>query len=218
MEPKIVSPATVEPTMSTPQPERTRRHVLRVALAAGVAATALPGAWTRPLVETLDLPVHAQTSGVPLQSGTTYFNSFNSPGQTQTSGVPAGSYTFTYTVAGMRGRVTNVEMDLEIGHPSFQNLTATIAGPFLTRELFSNVYSGSITAITGLGETLGAFTTAPLFGSDAGPTAPRYKSESGTALNAFVNQIPNGTWTVTLTNAGGTFISPPAFTLIIETA
>jgi len=48
----------------TDQIDQTRRTVLHGLTAGGAAITArqLPGAWTRPVVETVILPAHAQTS------------------------------------------------------------------------------------------------------------------------------------------------------------
>lgn len=52
----------------TPKPDGSRRGALKRLGAGGVAAgaaAALPAAWTRPVVESVVLPAHAQTSGVP---------------------------------------------------------------------------------------------------------------------------------------------------------
>ncbi|MDZ7842753.1 MAG: twin-arginine translocation signal domain-containing protein [Gammaproteobacteria bacterium] len=51
-----------------PKANGSRRSALKRLGAGGVAAgaaAALPGAWTRPVVESVMLPAHAQTSGVP---------------------------------------------------------------------------------------------------------------------------------------------------------
>jgi hypothetical protein len=61
-----VSPES--PSDNASKPDGSRRRALRRLGAGGVAASAaaaLPAAWTRPVVESVMLPAHAQTSGIP---------------------------------------------------------------------------------------------------------------------------------------------------------
>lgn len=55
-------PLVHHPKQDVSDPTSPRRRALNTGLAAGLTALALPGHWTRPVVQSVLLPAHAQTS------------------------------------------------------------------------------------------------------------------------------------------------------------
>ena len=93
----------------------TRRNLLRALTIAGgaVAATqVLPKRWIRPVVDSVEIPVHAQASG-------SFTLGFSSP--TSGATLPAGAYSFTVTTTPPTSGVT---IGMTTTHPTIVRFTA----------------------------------------------------------------------------------------------
>src|SRR5262249_16987288 len=130
-------------------------------------------------------------NGLPDDNGTT---TFNAPGTPVTLPDQATT-TSTLTVSGQSGVVTDVNVKLDISHPSDSDLQAYLTSPAGTKvTLFAN--------IGGMGQN---FTSTVLDDeaavSIANGTAPFTGSfQPQGLLGSIDGQTPNGTWTLTISD------------------
>lgn len=138
----------------------TRRKILTAAGLIGVAGSQLPSGWTKPLVNSVILPAHAQTSGCsaedvagnwafsvpsdPAGGGTLYFKSdgtWEDEGTPGSWSVSGNTFTFerTYVVSGathnFRGTAT-----------LSSDCTSMMSGSFTDEEVGGATEAGTFTA------------------------------------------------------------------------
>jgi subtilisin-like proprotein convertase family protein len=179
---------------------------LGAATGAAAAGSVLPSSWTRPIINSIDVPVHAQSTPVG-DSGS--FSATNTPLFLPDS----SSATASITVFGLAGTITSVTLDFALTHTWNGDLQAYLSGPGLSDSvLFTNVCGSSDNMNVTLDDTAGS-----AIGSSCPPSGT-FRTGSGTGLSAFNGTSPNGVWSLRFTDTAaadtGTLTSA---TLNIET-
>lgn len=179
--------------MTDKKSSESRRKLLK-SIAAGtgtiVVGKSLPENWTKPVVNSVMLPAHAQTSVcTPIASA--------SAGPVSLPDRVNIDIDIPVTGTGTQ-IITKITIDLDITHTWLADLDISLTSPQGTTSLLINRVCGSnddmnVTLDDNAGASIGTSCASPYTGT----------YNTGGGLNAFNGEDPNGTWVLNVTDQAG---------------